>query len=264
MNIAVIGCGVMASSLVKGAERQNYFCYTPSGTKARALAQEVDGEFIGNLEDFKKKKIDMWLIGMKPQQLKNFSKDFETLELENPYIVSMLAATEIKKLQKVLNTSFVSRIMPNTPVAYGRGATLISHAGAVTNEQEKNLMTFLDKTGALYPMSEKELELATLASGCGPAFFYLFTDYLAKAIHELGLPSDLAQDLAKETFIGTASLLEKRKEEELTKLIAEVTSAKGVTIEAVNRFREKDHFQVYIEALTQAKKRSEEIGEELN
>lgn len=264
MRIAVIGCGVMASSLVKGAGVHEFFCYTPSGTRAKALAEAVSGEFVKELSDLKDKKIDLWLIGMKPQSLKEFSEDFRKLSLTNPYIVSMLAATEIEGLKKRLNSQYVSRIMPNTPVAYSRGVTLIAHAAEVISEQVTLLNEFLKNTGSLHIMSEKELELATLVSGCGPAFFYQFTELLAKSISELGLSRELGEILAKETLIGAATLVEKRAKENLSDLVAEVTSAKGVTIEAINRFREKDHYQIYLEALKKAKQRSDEIKGELS
>lgn len=264
MKIAVIGCGVMASSIIKGASIQDYFCFTPSQTKARKLAQEVSGVFVDDLEKFKNEKIDIWLLGMKPQGLQDFARDFKALGIKDPYIVSMLAATEITKLESLFSTKFISRIMPNTPVAFSKGVTLLSHSHEVTNEQKASLEAFLKSTGSLHTLSEKDLELATLVSGCGPAFFYQFTDLLARAINEMGLSKELGQVLAKETLIGSARLVEERKNEELSTLISEVTSQKGVTIEAINRFREGDHYNIYLEALTQAQKRSEEIKRELN
>ena len=54
------------------------------------------------------------------------------------------------------------------------------------------------------------MDAVTGLSGSGPALFAIMAESLADAGVAEGLPRELAQDLARETMLGTAKLLEKQ------------------------------------------------------
>lgn len=267
MKIAVIGCGNMAQSLVEGFyshhKEYSFYLYTPSRVRAKELASKVQGSLVEDFMEFKDLKIDYWLLGMKPQNLSDFQRDFEKLKIKNAQIISMLAATRLENLKKRLQTNYVTRIMPNTPVKYSKGVSLVSHAKEVSSEQKAFLNTFLKTTSEVYELSETELEKATVLSGSGPAYFYLFTQSLASAMAELGIDQKLAINLAKQTLIGAATLVSEERSKDLQEMIDAVTSRGGVTIEAVNSFKEEKLRELSLNALMKAYQRSLKLSEEL-
>lgn len=267
MKIAVIGCGNMASALVEGFFSHHkdfdFYFYTPSLTRAKTLAEKVGGAHIEKLEDFKDLNIDYWLLGMKPQSVSEFAASFNKLSIKSPKIFSMLAAIKIDKLKTLFKTDFVTRIMPNTPVKFSQGVTLVSHSDEASQKQREFSNTFLTATSKVFEMNELKLELATVLSGSGPAYFFLFTKLLSDALTKLGIDEKTSIELACETLHGSSTLVQNETSKTLQEMIDNVTSKGGVTIEAVNSFKDDDLFTLCERALKKAYQRGEKLSEEL-
>src|SRR5690606_30280208 len=98
----------------------------------------------------------------------------------------------------------------------------------------------------------------------GHAYFYLFTQSLASAMAELGIDQKLAINLAKQTLIGAATLVSEERSKDLQEMIDAVTSRGGVTIEAVNSFKEEKLRELSLNALMKAYQRSLKLSEEIS
>ena len=123
--------------------------------------------------------------------------------------------------------------MPNTPAAIGRGITVAVARGA--NEQQRELAhSLLAATGAVEWVDDEALmDAVTAVSGSGPAYVFLLAETLAQSAVAAGLPSDLAEKLARETVAGSGELLERSTLTAAT-LRENVTSPGGTTAAALH------------------------------
>jgi pyrroline-5-carboxylate reductase len=265
MNIGVIGCGNMASAVVENLSLNkdlNFFTYTPSFTKAHDLALKVNGKAVKNLEDFKAFSIDYWLIGCKPQQLKDLTAKFNPL-FKNSKIISMLAATDINTLENAFKSDLIFRIMPNTPIKVNSGVTLSFYSDQVDSKYVEEFNLMFKNSGLIKCSDERELDILTVFSGCGPAYIYLFADTLFQKMISLGFEEDTSKKLLDNLFLGSAKMM-KESTHSYSELVDAVTSKAGVTIEAVNEFKKQDLLATTSSAIDQAIFRTEELSREMS
>ncbi len=266
MNIAVIGCGNMASAVVENLylnnKNVNFYTYTPSKTRAIDLATKVDGKALDSLELFKDVDIDFWLLGFKPQQLKDFSLEFSQ-NFKDQTIISMLAATSVSSLSHSLRSKNIIRIMPNTPIRVNSGITLFYSDTDTDKNIEKAAQKLFSNSGLIKAKDEKQLDLLTTFSGCGPAYIYLFADTLFQKMQGLGFDNELATKLIKDLFMGSSSLM-MAQNLSFNELLDQVTSKAGVTIEAINEYRSSSLNEITSRAIDKAIARTEQINQEIN
>jgi pyrroline-5-carboxylate reductase len=110
--------------------------------------------------------------------------------------------------------------------------------------------------------NEKQMDIVTALSGCGPAYFLLVMESLQQAAEKLGLPTDIAHLLTLQTAFGTARMAQE-SEETTIELRQRVTSLGGTTEQAIRVLEEKNLRGVLSEALNAAKNRSEELAKTL-
>jgi pyrroline-5-carboxylate reductase len=112
--------------------------------------------------------------------------------------------------------------------------------------------------GKVLTLPEKNMDAVTALSGSGPGFVALFTEAMIESGEKMGLTRDNASELAVQTVIGTARLLETgMPPANLRKM---VTSPGGTTAAGVKVFEEKGLVTLVTQALGAAKKRAEELA----
>lgn len=266
MKVAVIGCGNMASKVVEllhtNDKRIEFYTYTPSKTKAITLAKSIAGFQLSSLDDFDYNNIDFWLIGCKPQQVKQLSLEFND-RLKGRNIVSMLAATSVTKLEELFKSENILRIMPNTPIGLSQGITL-TYLGLESLESNfKPLLQSLAIGNVLIPtQSEKQLDELTVFSGSGPAYVFYFAYTFEQKLVEMGYSQDIARKLINHLFVGSSMLMEKSSAP-IGELIDQVTSEGGVTIEAIKEYKLSNLIEITSKAIDKALVRTDEITQEL-
>jgi pyrroline-5-carboxylate reductase len=112
--------------------------------------------------------------------------------------------------------------------------------------------------GKVITLPERLMNAVTAVSGSGPAFVALFVEAMTAAGEKMGLGSGEASELAVQTMIGTARLLETGMPPE--KLRRMVTSPGGTTEAGLKTFEEKGLHALVAAAMESAKKRAEELG----
>ena len=174
-------------------------------------------------------------------------------------LVSMAAGITIETIQKILGLPCpVVRIMPNLPVALGKGVVLISPDDTVTEEEISALEKALQPAGLLMQMPEDKIDAGSAVSGCGPAFVYLFLDALANGGVSCGLPYPQALALAAQTMIGAAEMtLSSGKHP--GKLQSEVCSPGGTTIAGVRALEQHSVRAAAMDAVIAAYERTCEL-----
>jgi len=208
-----IGTGNMGSALARAVSRSvnnnEILLSDKNMASAQILANELKCSFTEVLEVARSAKFIF--LGVKPQILPKLLNDIKPiLEERNDrfVLVSMAAGVSISKVEEMLGKSYpIIRIMPNTPVAVGKGMVLYTPSKNVFLDELGEFTTALTAVGKLDKLDEGLIDAASALSGCGPAFVYLFAESLADAGVECGLSREKALLYAAQTLSGAAELM---------------------------------------------------------
>lgn len=259
MKVGFIGLGNMGSALARCISQVGgveLLLSTYNLESATALQQEIGGTLLPNEEIIA--QAHCIFLGIKPQMLRSFANELADNITQRPQItwVSMLAGVTIETLQTVLATHNIVRIMPNTPVAIGKGmTTLASHNEHLLGQVSQ----LLDKSGEITILPESLMDSSTAIAGCGPAFVYTFIEALADAGVKHGLPRELALKLAAQTVSGAGDMV-LISESHPASLRDAVCSPGGSTIAGVVALEENGFRHATIEAVNKAVARTRELG----
>ncbi len=259
MKILILGAGNMVSAILEGLKNEtdmsHFYLYSPSGKSAKELAAKVGANFISSLDEIKNPS---WVwIGCKPQQLKDLSQSIQG-KFPQATFVSMLAALKESDQLNVLGAQKLIRIMPNLPVRFKKGITLLASSSAP--EELKQMKTLFSSIGMAHEVKEDELEELTLLTGSGPALFYEFTKLLAASFTSLNEKD--REDLARMVMIGSGVSVG-ASEETLSHMIDSVTSKAGVTIAVLNEWRALKLNELIHKGIVAGKNRTNEITQSL-
>ena len=107
---------------------------------------------------------------------------------------------------------------------------------------------------------ETKLDSLTAVSGSGPAYVFYMVEALAAAGVAEGLAPEQAMELARQTIIGAAALMD-ADPTDAGILLENVTSPNGVTADALAVLMADDGLApLMARAVKAARKRSEELG----
>lgn len=202
------------------------------------------------------------VLGVKPQALPAIAPALAPLLRAGHVLVSMLAGVTLDQLRISLgNDPDLIRIMPNTPVALGKGVCAIYADAGAHAETVLLVERLLRPLGLVEHLAdEAQFNLLTAISGCGPAFVFRFIDALANAAAALGLEPRQAARLAMATVEG-ASALAAVAEEAPADLADKVASKGGMTREGLDVMDAEGRLEtLLIDTLRAARDRGEELN----
>jgi pyrroline-5-carboxylate reductase len=241
MKIGIIGCGKMASAVIcslhSNSENIQFITYSATFKSAQGLADKVDGQAFTSMKELN--DVDYILLGCKPQQIEIVSKEIkENLSLKNKTIISILAAVSIKRIQTLLDVDKVIRLMPSMPIAVNKGISLFYFSEGVKYDQQNFFVSLFIKSSQNFIMqTEEQFNQVTTISSSGPAYIYYLMSAFSKKLETYSLSSDDSRLLTSVLFEG-ASMMSQESNESLEDMINAVTSKAGVTIEAINTFKQ--------------------------
>lgn len=201
------------------------------------------------------------LLAVKPQKISEVSEIIRPA-VKGKRIISILAGTTRSRLRALLPGSRIVRVMPNTPLLAGKGATAVTRGGSTPADIAFARRLF-EPLGKVWLVPESWMNAVTALSGSGPAIFCEFLERYAAAAVSAGLPARLAQDLAIQTFIGTAALLEGSETVSALppqKLREMVTSPGGTTEAALREFQRLGLDPIVRHAVKSAVRRGRELS----
>lgn len=240
-SFAFLGTGNMGSSIARAVSGKisgkEIILADKNNEKAHKLSQELMCSF-GEIEEAATAKYIF--IGVKPNMLQClFDEIKEVLRKRQDkfVLISMAAGVTIERIKSLSGGNYpVIRIMPNMPVAEGKGTTVFATSEEVTKEEIAFFENAMEKSGTVIPIEEKLIDAASAISGSGPAFSAMFIEALSDAGVKCGLSRNLAQILAAQTVIGTGVMVEKGYHPAVLKDM--VSSPAGTTIEGVKVLEE--------------------------
>ena len=266
-NIAFIGAGKMVTAIVKSLLNSGTFeassiscCSAQDGT-SNLLSKETGILRKENIEDLLSANPDILVLGCKPQQLSELPQEISQLT-SGTLVLSIMAGIALPRLKDSFpKARNIARSMPNTPGQIGSGITGYLFVDKPTNEDQQSIQNVLSSLGEVKEVStELDIDRVTAISGSGPAYVFEFTCALEEAAKEIGLSDELSKDLAKQTVIGAAKLMEKSHfhPEELRN---QVTSPNGTTQAALESFASSQLRKIVSLAAQAAKNRSIELSD---
>jgi pyrroline-5-carboxylate reductase len=113
--------------------------------------------------------------------------------------------------------------------------------------------------GIVYRVREPALDAVTGLSGSGPAYVFTFIEALADGGVMMGLPRDIALDLAVQTVSGSAQMIREtgKHPAELREMVA---SPGGTTMAAIEILEARGLRHTVMSAVRAASERATELG----
>ncbi len=270
IRIRFVGAGNMAASLMGGLINKGITASQMSASDpGRNQREYIEKQFQILTHDDNNAHFgmpDMVIIAVKPQIMKQVLEDVAlSIGRTNPLVVSVAAGITTDQISQWLGAELaIVRTMPNTPALIGQGAIGMFANPSVTKEQQLLTEQVMDAVGtSIWVTEESDIDAVTALSGSGPAYFFMFMQYLQQAGQKLGLSEANAALLAKKTAVGSA-LLAERSPETLQQLKDRVTSPNGTTAAALESFAENHIEQIIEQAITAANDRSVALSKEFD
>ncbi|HUC08910.1 MAG TPA: pyrroline-5-carboxylate reductase [Stellaceae bacterium] len=236
--LILVGCGRMGSALLRG--------WLAGAVASHILVVEPDGPpsgFAGMPNLSWHRSADELpdgvaplavIFAVKPQIIDDVLIGYRRWSQPRTVFISIVAGKTIAGIVDRLGPAPVVRTMPNTPAAIGRGITVACANGRVSREQRSLCDQLLAAVGeSAWVEDEAMLDAVTAVSGSGPAYVFLLIEALTQAAQRLGLPSDLALQLARSTVAGSGELA-RVSSESPAQLRENVTSPGGTTRAALD------------------------------
>lgn len=229
--VVVIGCGTMGQAMVGGLHDAPGIDVVAVTTRrperAAALTAKLGVEALtDNLAAVL--RADVVVLAVKPQAAEEILRPVAD-QLTGRLLVSICAGVTTKQLHSWAPGADIVRAMPNTPCQIRQGMTVLA-AGPGADPADLALCVEMFSTlGRVLQLEEKHFDVVTALSGSGPAFACVVLESLADGGVRMGLPRDVAVELAAQTMQGAARMvLETGRHPAALK--DEVTTPAGCTI----------------------------------
>jgi pyrroline-5-carboxylate reductase len=258
--IGFIGGGNMAEALIKGILQSGVKDIAVSEPREERRAYLEKTYTIKTTSDNTVlcKQCTTIILAVKPQNMDEVTAEISGVIPKDACIVSIAAGIPLSYLSSRLKTSKIIRVMPNTPALVQEGMSVLSLCECIHDKEMGLIREIFMSVGKVLVLPEKYMDAVTALSGSGPAFFALFAEKMIEAGVTLGLTNENASELAIQTFIGTAKLLDSGMPP--AKLREMVTSPGGTTAAGLQVFEGQGLTNVVQAAIHAAANRSRELG----
>ena len=265
IRVAVLGAGKMGGILLQAFLKQNLFApdqiHATVGHAERALALSTQwGVDVSTDNLAAASQSDLILIGVKPFQVPDLIAEIRPALSKAKTLVSFAASVKTRAIEEAAGVDIaVIRAMPNTPSALGAGAAALCRGRFVNDAQMETAERIFETVGRTVVVDEKHMDAVTGLSASGPAYIYIIIEALAEAGVKVGLPRDIATQLAAQTTFGAAKMvLETGYHPALLK--DAVTTPAGCTIDGILELEEGGLRVTLIKAVMRATERAKQLA----
>lgn len=272
--IAVIGGGKMGEAIMGGwiagasgaAADLDASCFTVAepGAERRAYLAERYG--VACVDDARAlERADLVLLAVKPQVMMGVLEGIAAEPAfaggaDGPLFVSIAAGLPTARLETALpEGARLVRVMPNTPLLVGAGATAVCAGAQASAEDVALVHDLFASLGQAHVVDEESMDAVCAVSGSGPAYVAALVEALRDAAAREGLDSALAESLALQTVYGTAALMKETGQDPATTRTA-VCSPGGTTLAALDAMNEAGFGRVFDAGVAAAVRRSKELS----
>ena len=266
-HIILLGCGNMGRAMLDG------WLKNKSAKAIDVIDHHVKDEYktktgvtfhtnVPDTIDFQSSNTVL-VVAVKPQILSEASLPVKHLLKPDTLVISIAAGKTLNSLEIAFgHNQPITRSMPNTPASIGQGITAAVTNRHVTKEHKETAQNLLSAIGEfIWLEDENQMDAVTAISGSGPAYLFHMIEALTESAKNLGLSDDTAEQLARQTIIGSANLAKESKDTPAYTLRENVTSPAGTTEAALNILMNKENGLTNLmkQATEAAHKRSKEL-----
>ncbi|MBA2563831.1 MAG: pyrroline-5-carboxylate reductase [Gemmatimonadetes bacterium] len=264
LKLAVLGTGRIGETLISGLLESGVVL--PGNVTATAgHAERVEdvrarlgiGGTLSNV--MAAEAADIVLLSVKPRTVPVVLAEIAGVLQPHQLLISVAASVSTSFIEALIPAAVpVVRAMPNTPCLLKKGMTAIS-AGRHATHEHMDLATFIfDAVGRTVVVDEKHMDAVTGLSASGPAYIYVVIESLAEAGVKVGLPRDLATQLAAQTVVGAGSMVLETRQHP-AQLKDAVTTPAGCTIDGLLELEAGGLRVTLINAVVMATRRAGEL-----
>lgn len=254
MQIGFIGCGNMATAIIKGIIRNNLVSAKDiiGADLSKASLKQIQNEH-GILVTADNKEVvnkaEILFLSVKPQFYETVIEEIRDTVTSAQLIITIAPGKTLEWLEQQFQKPVkLVRTMPNTPALVGEGITAACRNANVTDEEFEDVTKILQGFGRCEVVPEHLMDVVTAVSGSSPAYVFMFIEAMADAAVADGMPRAQAYEFAAQAVLGSAKMvLETGKHPgELKDMVC---SPGGTTIEAVRVLEEKGMRSAVFEAM---------------
>lgn len=263
--VGFIGCGKMASAIIKGVLNSEL------KDKIQIKGSEINPEIavdaekrlgITVLTDNKALVMDsdIVFIATKPNYVGAILEEIKDEITDNKLVVSIAAGVSTKKIGNIIGNKRIIRVMPNTPALVGKGMSGVCKGEFATEQDSQFVINLLSSIGKCIEVKEEQIDIVTAISGSGPAFFYKVIEDMARAGEKLGLEYEKSLMLATQTALGSAIMVENRGETSVQTLIDNVATKGGCTFVGISVMNEENSNKLFYDVIEKTTIKANELG----
>ena len=262
--IAVLGAGKLGETLIKALlEAKVVQPEQLTATARHAETAERKGKLYGirattnNAEAAK--GADIIVLSVKPQVMAEVLASIRKVVGKNQVIISTAASVSTAFIERGLASGVpVVRTMPNTACLVRSGMTGICAGKHARREHLALAEGIFSALGRALVLDEKYMDAVTGLSASGIAFMYVTLESMAEGGVAAGLPREIATELAAQTMLGAARMVQETREHP-AKLKDVVTTPAGTTIDGLLELESGGLRVTLIKSVVQATKRAAEL-----
>ncbi len=211
--LAILGCGTMGEAILAGllssgecAPAQVMVSVRRTAVGDRVSQKHGVAATVDNLEA--SAFGDVVVVALKPQKLsKVLDSDEMRKALNGKLLISIAAGVRLDTLAEWLPDTVVARAMPNTPCLVRRGMTALAFGPGGTDEHVDAARRVFSPIGRVVVVEDSHMDAITSLNGSGPAFAYVMLEAIADGGVMMGLPRDVALEIAAKVFEGAAAMV---------------------------------------------------------
>lgn len=264
MKLGFIGCGNMATAMMKGIISNNIVSKEDiiGADRSKVSLDRIQKELgISIVFDNKEaaKNADILVLSVKPQFYENVIDEIKNSITEKQIVVTIAPGKTLEWLGKQFGKPVkIVRTMPNTPALVGEGITAACSNQYVEQKELEYVVSILEGFGKCEVISEHLMDVVVSVSGSSPAYVFMFIEAMADAAVADGMPRAQAYEFAAQSVFGSAKMILQtgRHPGELKDMVC---SPGGTTIEAVRVLEEKGMRSAVFEAMKACTKKAREM-----
>jgi pyrroline-5-carboxylate reductase len=205
------------------------------------------------------RKSHLVLLCVKPQTVQEVLRQVADDLTPEHLVISVAASVSTRFIEDIVEKPVpVIRTMPNTPCLIKRGMTAIAPGKYALPEHVAQARQIFDAIGRSVILDERHMDAVTGLSASGPAFVYIIIESFVEAGVKVGLPREVATQLAAQMVLGASSMVLQTGEHP-AKLKDIVTTPAGCTIDGILELEDGGLRVTLIKAVVRATERAREL-----
>ena len=264
--IGFIGAGNMATAIINGmltngaCAPQSLFLFDIDKDKLAQLCQSRGINACPSAAQVVQ-ACDIIVLAVKPQNYREVLFDLRSVVTKEKVFVSIAAGISIAFVTQALGCDCPCvRVMPNTPLLLGEGATALCPSDNIKDEDFQTVYDMFALSGVCEILPERQMNTVIAVNGSSPAYVYLFAKAMADYAKQEGIEEKTAMRLICATLKGSAKMLEESGDTP-DALIQKVSSKGGTTIAALNKLEEAGFYTAIQSAMHSCTKRAQELSQ---